>query len=367
MVVLDQARRGHEGLGIFGVDPALDGVTGDLDVFLLDRQRVARGDAEHLLDDVDAGDHLGHRMLHLHAGVHLDEVEATVFVEELEGAGAAVADVDAGLDAARQDFFAGLLVDLGRRRLLNDLLVTALQRAVAVIEVHGVALAIGEHLDFHVTRIAEELLHVDHGVAKGGAGFGLGQLDRLDQLGLVLDHAHAATTTATGGLDDHRIADFAADAQALGLVIRQGAVGARHGGDTGLLHGVLGGHLVAHQANHVGGGADEGESGLLHLLGEVGVLGEKAVAGVDGGGAGDFRGTDDGRDVQVGLGRGGRADAHRFVGEGQMHQFAVGGGMNRHRLDAQLLAGTHHAQGDFPAVGDQDFFQHRGLHGLRQW
>jgi hypothetical protein len=35
---------------------------------------------------------LGDRVLDLHAGVHLDEVELAVLVEELEGAGVAVAD-----------------------------------------------------------------------------------------------------------------------------------------------------------------------------------------------------------------------------------------------------------------------------------
>ena len=51
------------------------------------------------LHQVDAGDQLGHRMLHLDARVHLDEVELVVLVEELERAGAAVADRLAGLDA----------------------------------------------------------------------------------------------------------------------------------------------------------------------------------------------------------------------------------------------------------------------------
>ena len=45
------------------------------------------------LHEVDAGDHLGHRMLDLEAGVHLDEVELAVLVEELDRAGAAIADV----------------------------------------------------------------------------------------------------------------------------------------------------------------------------------------------------------------------------------------------------------------------------------
>ena len=59
--------------------------------------------ADLLLHDVDAGDQFGHRVLDLDARVHLDEVELAVLVQELERAGAAIADLAAGLDAALAD------------------------------------------------------------------------------------------------------------------------------------------------------------------------------------------------------------------------------------------------------------------------
>ena len=58
-----------------------------------ERQRLAGGDADLLAHEVDAGDQLGDRVLDLEAGVHLDEVELAVLVQELEGAGAAVAEL----------------------------------------------------------------------------------------------------------------------------------------------------------------------------------------------------------------------------------------------------------------------------------
>src|SRR5690606_18792820 len=289
---------GHEVVRVFGVDPALDRVTEDLHVFLLDRQLVAGGDAEHLLDDVDAGDHFGNRVLHLNTGVHFDEVETTVFIEELEGAGATVADLDAGIDAALEHFGAGLFIDLRGRSFLDHLLVATLQRAVAVIQVNGVALAVGQHLDFHVARIAEEFFQVDHRVAERGTGFGTGQLGRLDQVFFLVHHAHAAATTAACGLDDHRVAHFTGDAQGFFLVFRQRAVGTGNHRYAGFDHGFLGRHLVAHQADGVSFRADEGETGLLHLFGEVGVLGEEAVTRVDTRGAGQLSCTDDRRDVR---------------------------------------------------------------------
>ena len=67
------------------------------------RELLPGGDADLLLHDVDAGDHLGDRVLDLHARVHLDEVELVVLVEELERARAAIADLAAGVGAALAD------------------------------------------------------------------------------------------------------------------------------------------------------------------------------------------------------------------------------------------------------------------------
>jgi hypothetical protein len=47
-----------------------------LHVILAESQLLAIRDADHLLDEIDAGDLLGHGMLHLQAGVHLKEIEA---------------------------------------------------------------------------------------------------------------------------------------------------------------------------------------------------------------------------------------------------------------------------------------------------
>ena len=62
------------------------------DVGLLERQRLAGGDADLRFDQVDAGDQLGHGMLDLDAGVDLDEVEVVGLIDdELDGAGVGVA------------------------------------------------------------------------------------------------------------------------------------------------------------------------------------------------------------------------------------------------------------------------------------
>src|SRR5690606_25546940 len=103
-----------------------------------------------------------------------------------------------------------------------------------------------------------------------------------------VDHAHAAPAAAAGGLDDHRVADVVGQPVVGGHVVAQRPVAAGHAGHAGLLHRPDRLDLVAHQADGLGLGPDEHEARLLHALGEVGVLAEEAVAGVDGLGVGDL-------------------------------------------------------------------------------
>jgi hypothetical protein len=167
MVLGDGARRGQEGARVLGVDAAFHRVAADDDIVLCIGQALAGGDAQLLLDDVHAGDHFRDRVFHLYAGVHLDEIELAVLVQELEGAGTAVLHALAGLHATRPHGGALLRRDAGRRRLLHHLLVAALHGAVALAQVDGVALTVAQHLEFDVTRGFQELLHVHHVAAEG--------------------------------------------------------------------------------------------------------------------------------------------------------------------------------------------------------
>ena len=108
-------------------------------------------------------------MLDLHARVHLDEEEGAVLDQELEGANAPVADLAARLRATRADGGHEVGRETRRRRLLQHLLVPALQRAVAAAEPERAALPVGENLDLDMARPAEELLDVDLGIAEGAA------------------------------------------------------------------------------------------------------------------------------------------------------------------------------------------------------
>ena len=78
-------------------------------------------------------------------------------------------------------------------------------------------------------------------------------------------------------------------------------------------------------------------------------------------GAGDRRGREDRRDIQIAVARRRRADADGLVGEPHIHRIGVGGRMHRHRLDPHLAAGAMNAQRNLAAIGDQHLLEHQAL------
>ena len=137
------------------------------------------GDAELPLDDVDAGRQLADRVLDLQARVQLDEVEGAVRADqELEGAGAPIPDRAARTLRRRLHLLARLRRQRGRGRLLDQLLVAPLDRALALAEREHAASAVAEHLDLDVARGRDRLLDVEAAVAEGGERLGGRRLER---------------------------------------------------------------------------------------------------------------------------------------------------------------------------------------------
>jgi len=93
-IAVHHSRDGQElGHDIFGVEAHLNGVAADLSVAYLVGQSGAFSYPQLERDEIEPGDHLRDRMLHLEPGVHLEEEEVAVAVEnELDRAGTDVAD-----------------------------------------------------------------------------------------------------------------------------------------------------------------------------------------------------------------------------------------------------------------------------------
>ena len=168
------------------------------------QRRTAR-DPELLADEVDAGDLLGHRVLHLQTGVDLEEADRPVLAdEELARAGADIAGL--AQDRLRRADQLGVL-RLGDERgwgLLDQLLVAALQRAVASRDDDDVAVVVGQALRLDMARLVEEALDEALAAAERRDGLAYRGLVELRDLLDGAGHLEPAAAAAVGRLDRDR-------------------------------------------------------------------------------------------------------------------------------------------------------------------
>ncbi len=347
---------------ILGRDPALQCVPVQHDVPL--RRNVgirfadARpfSDADLRLDDVDAGDFLRDRVLDLDARIDLDEVElAGIGIhEELDGAGMRVIDAARQLQRRLAERLALLWCQVRRGRPLDHLLIAPLHRAVALEQMHQIAVLVAENLHFDVAGADDHLLQIDLVVAESCRRFPAGDFDGRRQLSLAVDGAHAAAAATPTGFQHQRIADLGRLFATFVDVVRQGA-GGRYHGYTDPLGERAGGNLVAQFAHDFRTRSDEQDAGFAAGFGKVRVFGQEAVARMDGIHLRQLGDADDVVDIEIGLdGLLAGADQIALVGLGAVQGQAIFVGVDADGTDAQFAGGAHDANGDLGAVGDQD-------------
>ena len=132
-------------------------MAGDRELVLAQGQRLATGHTQLPLHQVLPGDGLGDRMLHLQAGVHLHKEKGhgaigLLLHDELHRPRAHIVHGT----GRRHRRLAHRLAKLGRHarrgRFFQHFLVAPLHRAVALKQVHAVALGVAKHLNLDVAR-----------------------------------------------------------------------------------------------------------------------------------------------------------------------------------------------------------------------
>ena len=191
-------------------------------------------------------------MLDLQAGVHFHEVELVVCIEqEFNRTGILVADRLGGAHGQFADVFPLRFGQLRRWRDLDQLLIAALDGAITFIQVDTVAMAVADHLHFDVLRIDDAFFDEHFRLSEGFARLGDDALVVLDQFVIRIAASDAATTTAVGGFQHDRIADFARQFERL-VGVFQIVVGTGYDRDAGLDHRQSGLNLVAHLGDYTG-------------------------------------------------------------------------------------------------------------------
>ncbi len=209
------------------------------------------------------GDLLADRVLDLEPRVHLHEVEGLVAPEQaLDRARVAVARRAHGTERGVVERAPRLLAEERRGRLLEQLLVPALDAALALADDQRAARTVAHHLHLDVVRVDDDLLQVQPAVAERRLGLGRGRRVGRLELRRLGDRAHAAPAAARGRLEQHRIADLAGDPAGL-VHAGQAALGAGHERHAGRAHGALGEGLVAQHLHRLGRRADEDQVVLL--------------------------------------------------------------------------------------------------------
>ena len=190
--------------GVLGGHAALKGVAAHADRFLVGQGDLGVGkwnalrDEDLALDQVDTGDDFRHGVFHLDTRIDLDEVEPSGFHvdKKFDGPGVVVLHVLTDLDRRVADIGAQLRIEIVGGGDFDDLLMAALNRAIAFVKVNEVAVTVAQELHFDVLRLADELFEEDVGNAEGRSRLAPCLIDGGVEPGRGFDDAHAATAAS---------------------------------------------------------------------------------------------------------------------------------------------------------------------------
>ena len=209
-------------------------------------QGVTGGQQDLAPHHVDAGNHLGDRMLDLNSRIDLDEEKlAGIDVDQkLYRAGRSILHRAAQTDGRLADALPELLRQVRARRNFDNLLMTTLYRAVAFPEMDELAVRVTENLHFDVLRPRDVALEKDLGLAEGSRGLSHRLRNLLGQFAGGCDDPDAATAAAKAGLDDERKSDTLSDGRDV-VALFEGGLGARNRWHTHRVRKLPRGDLVA--------------------------------------------------------------------------------------------------------------------------
>src|ERR1700730_2299363 len=347
----DAAGARHEIAGrVLGVDTTLDRMPVQLDVFMNEGDRFAGSDLDLLDHQISAGYHFGHGMLHLDPGVHLQEIKllALRVVDELHRSGAPICDLRRETHSGVRHLTTHAMVDHGRRRFLDELLIAALGGAVALPQMHHVSFPVSEDLHLDVTGPRNEFFDIEHRIAECRSGLGSRRFDCAGEVTSLMHQPHAPSSAAGIGLDQKR--KSYALCRVSRLLDRLDSTRSRDAWNARLLRNMYGSELFPHGFNRFRTGPDKQQSRVLAQACKCRPLGQKTVSGVKRLTAAAHCCGDQCLSPEIALARCCGPYAYRSGCQLRCETIPVNIRHCNDGLDPQSPAGTNDAHGDFATV-----------------
>ncbi len=303
-------------------------------------------------------------MLDLNPGIALDEhVPASLVEQEFHRTGTGVSDLTGERHRVGTDPFPQFGIQVRCRCQLDDLLVAPLQAAVPFEEVNHVAVGVGQDLHLDVARVDHRLLEKHRGIPERRLRLPAGGLDRLLQVVRLVDPPHPPAAATRDSLHEYRKTHRLSGCQQFGDRTRRGRrCENRQAGPPGLGDGA---GLVTGQLQHISRGSHKRDARLFAGPGQVGVLRQKPVTGIDGIGVRVESYPDDLIDREIGPDRMSLLTyLIRLIGFQPVLRIAILVRIDRDRGETQLVGRAKRTDGDLSPVGDQNLVDHCFLSGI---
>src|SRR5437588_4861385 len=98
-------------------------------------------------------------------------------------------------------FFAQSWCHQRRRTFFDYFLITALERTIALTQMHDVAMTVGHDLKFNVMRIDDQLFKINLRISEGLLRFVTRAVKASQQTRFIVRGPHPVATAAADGLD----------------------------------------------------------------------------------------------------------------------------------------------------------------------
>mmetsp|Transcript_9278 Transcript_9278/g.14079 ORF Transcript_9278/g.14079 Transcript_9278/m.14079 type:complete len:265 (+) Transcript_9278:1281-2075(+) len=148
-------------------------------------------------------------MLDLQTCVHLQEVKVSLRIDQhLHGTSALVVDSFSQRHSLLSHRLSGSFVNERTGGLFDNLLVSPLDGALSLWQIHSILVLIHENLNFDVTGLIDELFDKHTAITEGGNSFSLGDMESFNNFFIIPGNTETLSSTTSRSLDHDRVSNL---------------------------------------------------------------------------------------------------------------------------------------------------------------